>query len=58
MCEEIFKQVTGEDALSIQAKYKTGISCIFAGKLTFYLNAPPKWNTHDAYAIRRRCAYA
>ena len=57
MCEEIFKQVTGEDSMSLQAKYKGGITCVFAGKLTFFLNSQPKWSTHDADAIRRRYPY-
>ena len=38
----------------LQAKYKTGISQVFGGKLTFYVNAQPKWTTQDADSTRRR----
>ena len=47
-------QITGGDAVCVQAKYKTGITRPFYSKLVFMMNDSPTFSDADAFAIKRR----
>ena len=47
-------QIVGGDSISVQAKYKTGITQQFATKLVFMMNDSPTFTDADAFAIKRR----
>ena len=54
MNEEVFKKAVAGDEMSVQAKYKGGVTCRFPSKYTFYQNEAPLWTSINAFAIRRR----
>jgi phage/plasmid-associated DNA primase len=47
-------QITGGDAICVQAKYQTGITRPFYSKLVFMMNDSPTFSDADAFAIKRR----
>ena len=54
MNEEVFKKAVAGDEMSVQGKYKTGVTCQFPSKYTFYQNDAPAWSCMGAFSIRRR----